>query len=594
MDESCVNVNSNEPSRKPWQQSRSGIRGEKVLVSFASMEWYCYALLGIITALMSFFMDTTVAKLLRPSLLLAHQWLYEYLKGHHLLQFLCWTLYPACLCALSTSFAHSICPFFAGFGVPEARAILLGMDMPDRVDEQMQYMNTAIHEPRSPLSFCFMRIRCKFNRRLLMLMTLIYLCFIVIGVLFRKEVMGTHYSVRDYCPCFFAASAITFRLLSVCSRDQGERALFKTSFSSDLPYQPFEIFIFALLVLFCSFLSCIYLFCHHWALHFIKTNKPISRFLATEKSLYSALVAFLLACFTFYHSAGYFIAAESALPGTLFPRMSLSCLNLQKTFWHVGLLVVMFNKTPLKQHWSVLGAAVGHLVGEGSAYSLSDGISSAKTLINLGGYTLAGKQTCYPVNFLKGSCLLWGCDTHTLSCSIGSHTVPTLVATLVCKAKHRPSFYDGISLIKQLPHLPSLICACPKLANVQIKQFVIPAGVVLERTETLASLQHILNDSADGQFPVVDSHVSPILLGTINKSQLRERLHQHRNEGLCKQLEEACSIQPVRPQLTPESTVKQVHVTDEQRLFITESGRLCGVITWKEIKKIIEEMAKEV
>lgn len=62
----------------------------------------------------------------------------------------------------------------------------------------------------------------------------------------------------------------------------------------------------------------------------------------------------------------------------------------------------MFNKTPLKQHWSVLGAAVGHLVGEGSAYSLSDGISSAKTLINLGGYTLAGKQTCYPVNFLKG------------------------------------------------------------------------------------------------------------------------------------------------------------------------------------------------
>ncbi len=137
------------------------------------MEWYCYALLGIITALMSFFMDMTVAKLLngeryhhvtqkwfvhnlhmqvgrlivwalkhsssgarsfknRPdlrhsclyhallnhspclSLVLAHQWLYGCLKGHRLLQFLCWTLYPACLCALSTSFAHSICPFSAG------------------------------------------------------------------------------------------------------------------------------------------------------------------------------------------------------------------------------------------------------------------------------------------------------------------------------------------------------------------------------------------------------------------------------------------------------------------------------------------------
>lgn len=45
-----------------------------------------------------------------------------------------------------------------------------------------------------------------------------------------------------------------------------------------------------------------------------------------------------------------------------------------------------------------------------------------------------------------------------------------------------------------------------RLANVQIKQFVIPAGVVLERTETLTSLQRILNDSTDNEFPVVDSH----------------------------------------------------------------------------------------
>ncbi|KTF80038.1 hypothetical protein cypCar_00021809 [Cyprinus carpio] len=234
----------------------------------------------------------------------AHQWLYEYLKGHHLLQFLCWTLYPACLCALSTSFAHSICPFFA-------------------------------------------------------------------GVLFRKEVMGTHYSVRDYCPCFFAASAITFRLLSVCSRDQAHM---------------------------------------------------------------KQLITSLLEC----------------------------------TSWYT-----------VSQNVSVL-------------------LEPAENIL-----------ACMEPTWQKFTA-------------------------------------KGKKMVK-------------KLANVQIKQFVIPAGVVLERTETLASLQHILNDSADGQFPVVDSHVSPILLGTINKSQLRERLHQHRNEGLCKQLEEACSIQPVRPQLTPESTVKQAH-----------------------------------
>lgn len=45
---------------------------------------------------------------------LAHQWLYGCLEGNILLQFLCWTLYPTCLCALSTSFSNSICPQSAG------------------------------------------------------------------------------------------------------------------------------------------------------------------------------------------------------------------------------------------------------------------------------------------------------------------------------------------------------------------------------------------------------------------------------------------------------------------------------------------------
>ena len=44
----------------------------------------------------------------------AHQWLYSHLEGHAVLQFLCWTLYPTSLCALSTSFSHSICPYSAG------------------------------------------------------------------------------------------------------------------------------------------------------------------------------------------------------------------------------------------------------------------------------------------------------------------------------------------------------------------------------------------------------------------------------------------------------------------------------------------------
>uniref|UniRef100_A0A8C2KU70 Chloride channel K n=1 Tax=Cyprinus carpio TaxID=7962 RepID=A0A8C2KU70_CYPCA len=547
---------------------------KKVLVFFASMEWYCYALLGIITALMSFFMDMTVAKLLN-----AHQWLYRCLKGHHLLQFLCWTLYPACLCALSTSFAHSICPFSAGSGVPEARAILLGMDMPDYLSLSNLFaklfglictlasgstvflgkVGPFVH--LSVMVGAFMsrlHVSCRAKGEMLVVASAVGVasCFgaPVSGVLFSIEVMGTHYSVRNYCPCFFAAAcgAITFRLLSVCSTDQETiQALFKTSFSSDLPYQPFEIFIFGLGLCY-YILSCIYLFCHRWALRFVKTNKPISRLLATEKSLYSAIVAFLLACFTFYHSAGHFIASEltmkqlltSLLDDTSWYSVSQNASALpepQKTFWQawnppgksyfqtlgffitakVGLLVVACT-LPLPAGYFmpvfVYGAAVGRLVGEGSAYFLSDGISSAKSLINPGGYALAGAAA------------FSGAVTHTLSPALlalemtgqCSHAVPALVATLVsnavARAKHRPSFYDGISLIKKLPHLPSLIRACPNTMMVLLNE------MSLSQSDSLRLwLYHVFYF-----FPCLPD--SPTLLGTINKSQLREHLHQHRNE----------------------------------------------------------------
>lgn len=48
-----------------------------------------------------------------------------------------------------------------------------------------------------------------------------------------------------------------------------------------------------------------------------------------------------------------------------------------------------------------------------------------------------------------------------------------------------------------------------RLANVQIKQFAVPVGAVLNRTDTLTSVQHILNDSTDTEVPVVDSHGEP-------------------------------------------------------------------------------------
>lgn len=76
--------------------------------------------------------------------------------------------------------------------------------------------------------------------------------------------------------------------------------------------------------------------------------------------------------------------------------------------------------------------------------------------------------------YLKGAAAFSGAVTHTLSPALlaleltgqFSHAVPILLATLLANALtcsgHCPSFYDALSISKRLPHLPSLIKACPR------------------------------------------------------------------------------------------------------------------------------------
>uniref|UniRef100_A0AAR2LD86 Chloride channel protein n=1 Tax=Pygocentrus nattereri TaxID=42514 RepID=A0AAR2LD86_PYGNA len=582
----------NERPWKPWQPARSRIRGcamrvQRAMLSLAGLEWYCYAALGVLTALMSFWIDLTVAKLLR-----AHQWLYSRLEGHVLLQFLCWTLYPACLCTLSTSFSHSICPQSAGSGLPEMRTIISGVQLPDylslsnlfaklvglictlsagstvflgKVGPFVHLSNmVGAYLHRLYASACGKKQRRTQGEMLVVASAVgVSSCFgaPISGVLFSIEVIGSHYSVRDYCPCFFAAvcGALTLRLLAVFSREQETvTVLFKTI-----------LMIFAYHLK----LSCVYLFSHRWILRFVRTNKFISRFIATEKALYSATVAFLLAIVTFPHSAGYYMASQLTMKQLLSALLdstqwnsishnatllgeshqflwqewsppgvsvfkSLGCFILIK-LW----LLVLACTLPLPAGYFmpvfIFGAALGRFLGEGLAYLFPNGISSETlSVINPGGYALVGAAA------------FAGAVTHTLSpalCALeltgqSTHVVPILIATLISNAvsrsKHQPSFYDGISLIKKLPHLLSLIRASPKLSLVQIGQFVVPAGTVLQRSEKVTGVQNVLNNSTEFEFPVVDTH--------------------------------------------GESDQFLLHVVREERVFVTERGKLCGIITWQE------------
>uniref|UniRef100_A0A8C4GML9 Chloride channel K n=1 Tax=Dicentrarchus labrax TaxID=13489 RepID=A0A8C4GML9_DICLA len=626
------------------------------LGTVCGMEWYAYAALGILTAILSFLMDLSVTKLLT-----AHQWLYVKLEGNSLLQFFCWTLYPACLCAVASSFSHNICPFSTGSGIPEVRTMLAGIEMPHYLSLTNMFTkflglictlaagSTVFLGKVGP----FVHLSTMVGVYLSNLCTLVQAknkekaageilvvasavgvasCFgaPISGVLFSVEVMSSHFALRHYCPCFFSAvcGALTFRLFSVWSGD-GEtlRALFKTNFPTTLPFYPLEILLFAFLGLLCGAVSCCYLFCHRWILQFTKTNPMFNKMLTTEKALYSGMVVFFLASLTFPHSVGQYMASKHTMkqlltslldsrqwsshshnasvqpllewssPGSAV-HLSLTVFLLMK-MWMLVLACTLPLPAGYVMPVFVYGAALGRLLGEGVAYVSATGLTSGQQWgsINPGGYALAGAAA------------FSGAVTHTLSPALlaleltgeFSHAVPIFLATLlanaVARSGHRPSFYDALSISKRLPHLPSLMKACPQLLSTPVGQVLGEKSVQLQKAAVPMEVQHAVNTSTETQIPVVDSHDSQVLLGFVLRSELLMFLRHCKTEVLEKHLDEVCRIYPNSVLLSPHNTVQEAHsilsFIGHQTLFVADRGRLIGLITWPEMKRIIEDLARE-
>ncbi|XP_027144335.1 chloride channel K [Larimichthys crocea] len=644
---------------KPCQQTRIIVKEWLLklmccLGTVCGMKWYGYAALGILTAILSFLMDLSVTKMLR-----AHQWLYTKLEGNSLLQFFCWTLYPACLCAVSSSFSHNICPFSTGSGIPEVRTMLAGFEMPHYLSLTNMFTkflglictlaagSTVFLGKVGP----FVHLSTMIGAYLSNLCTLIQStkkeraagemlvvaaavgvasCFgaPISGVLFSVEVMCCHFALRHYCPCFFSAAcgALTFRLLSVWSGDaETLQALFKTNFPTAVPFYPLEILLFAFLGLLCGAASCCYLFFHRRILRFIKTNSICIKMLTTEKGLYSGMVAFLLACLTFPPSVGRYMVSKytmkqlltALLDSTQWTSQSHNASVEPLLEWsssgspvYLSLAVFLLMKLwmlvlactlPLPAGYFmpvfIYGAALGRLLGEGVAFT---GVTSGQqwASINPGGYALAGAAA------------FSGAVTHTLSPALlaveltgqFSHAVPILLATLlanaVARSGHRPSFYDALSISKKLPHLPSLMKACPRLPSTLVGQVLGVKSVQLQKAAGPEEVQHAVNTSTETQIPVVDSHESQILLGFVLRSELLMFLRHCETQSLDKHMDDVCSIYPTSVLLSPHNTIQEVHsilsLVEAQTLYVADRGRLVGLITWQEMKRIIEDLAKEI
>ncbi|XP_027964259.1 chloride channel protein ClC-Ka isoform X2 [Eumetopias jubatus] len=461
------------------------------------------------------------------------------------------------------------------------------------------------------------------------------------GVLFSIEVMSSHFSVWDYWRGFFAATcgAFMFRLLAVFNSEQETiTSLYKTSFRVDVPFDLPEIFFFVALGAICGILSCAYLFCQRTFLGFVKTNRVISKLLATSKPLYSALAALVLASITYPPGVGRFLASRLSMKehlDSLFDNHSWALMtrnssppwpeeldpqNLWFEWYHPRFtifgtlafflvmkfwMLILATTIPIPAGYFmpifIFGAAIGRLIGEALALAFPEGIVAGGVTnpIMPGGYALAGAAA------------FSGAVTHTISTALLAfeltgqivHALPVLMAVLAANAvaqSCQPSFYDGTIIVKKLPYLPWIRGRKISSQRVIVGHFMNCTITTLAKDTPLEEVARVVTSTDLAKYFLVESTESQILVGTVGRAHLVQALQAeppswapgHRR--LRDLLAGGCPTEPVTLQLSPETSLHQAHNLFEllklQSLPVTSLGRAVGSVSWVELKKAISNL----
>uniref|UniRef100_A0A673FIH3 Chloride channel protein 1-like n=1 Tax=Sinocyclocheilus rhinocerous TaxID=307959 RepID=A0A673FIH3_9TELE len=169
----------------------------------------------------------------------------------------------------------------------------------------------------------------------------------------------------------------------------------------------------------------------------------------------------------------------------------------------------------------VLGAAFGRLVGEIMATLFPHGILFDGILYRIipGGYAVIGAAA------------LTGAVTHTVSTAVIcfeltgqiSHILPMMVAVILANMVAQglqPSLYDSIIQVKKLPYLPELGFGHISQYNIFVEDIMVRKVKFLSSHSTYREGLHLLDSTSLKTFPLVDSKESMILLGSIERSEL--------------------------------------------------------------------------
>ncbi|XP_075145650.1 chloride channel protein 2 isoform X3 [Haematobia irritans] len=549
-------------------------------------DWVFLALLGIIMALLSYVMDKGISICTN-----ARVWLYRDLTTQPIAQYFAWVSLPVCLILFSAGFVHLIAPQSIGSGIPEMKTILrgvalkeyltfktlvakivgltatLGSGMPLGKEGPFVHIASIVAQLLSKLVTSFQGIYENESRNSEMLAAAcavgVGACFAapVGGVLFSIEVTTTYFAVRNYWRGFFAAvcGATVFRLLAVWFQNADTvRAVFLTNFTTEFPFDPQELFVFALMGVVCGLGGAAYVWVHRRYVLFMRSNKKMNKFLQKNRFLYPGFLALLVSTISFPLGTGQFIAGELGTHeqvSQLFSNFTWSREDLTVeqaaivTHWVTPYTNVFINLTcyvvftfvfsiiastiPVPSGIFIpvfkIGAGLGRLIGESMHLWFPNGVRYGGRLspINPGGYAVVGAAA------------FSGAVTHTVSVAVIvfemtgqiTHVVPVMIAVLIANAIAallQPSMYDSIILIKKLPYLPDLLPSSSGMYSIYVEDFMVRDVKYIWQGITYQRLKEVLKSNKTlRSLPLVDSPENMILLGSVQRYELIKMIEKH-------------------------------------------------------------------
>ncbi|KHN87730.1 Chloride channel protein 2 [Toxocara canis] len=629
------------------------------IVRFLLEDWLFLAVLGVLMAFLSLAVDACIDQLQT-----FHMYLMNKVERadddllNFALTYIVWMAYTMVVMLASVVFVHYVGPQAIGSGIPEMKTILRGVRLKECLSfrtlmAKMVGLALAIgsgfpigkegpfvhvgsivanlisrlvrnfkpayaNESRSCemlAAGCAAGVACTFSAP-------------IGGVLFSIEVTAVYFAVRDYWRGFFAAAcgSAIFSLLRLYTHSSEVTvvAFYQTTFKNRAFY-PEELFIFALIGLFCGITGAIFICIHRQLVLFLRRNSFMKIIFQRNWIVYPIVISAIYATLTHPIGFGRYITGEVVFSHTLkdffmnctwsaHPSKFETCAGSVAARWSadesifaelvvfvVGFyfLSIVASTLPVPagifMPVFVIGAGMGRLFGEIVAHNFPDGLRGDRQML------------VYPgIYAVVGASSFCGAVTHTVSVAVIAfeltgqllHILPVMsvrklclqpifmlqiaviIANITCSS-FQPSFFDSIIKIKHLPYLPDIPKSTSEVHSIRAEQIMITNVKFLSKKSTYRELQDLLISLPRLRaFPIVDDPETKILLGSVSRATLLQLLDAQVGEAarraeaakrINEERELLASLQPSREEIKLKKPMFSIGTPDAARKTAVEN-----------------------